>query len=120
MALTTKVGDVTAGAKPLIKVCHASVMTMACRKFAPELSPVLLSRSHGATRRATHVIRGGSSQDEPRHPKGPTRRCYLPVLTGLAGFRRAGPDRHRLPCERRGRDSNPRDGFSAYTLSRRA
>jgi hypothetical protein len=100
-------------------------------------------------------MKGGSGRSVPRHPKGSACRCYLPVLTGLTGSRRAAPRpstpptrgstvcstaralfssaspapfcKRRVGCYctrnrdwRRGRDSNPRGGFSAYTLSRRA
>src|SRR5438876_5324444 len=38
---------------------------------------------------------GGSGQALPRHPPAPAYRCYLPVLTGFAGWRRAGPGLQR-------------------------
>jgi hypothetical protein len=41
--------------------------------------------------------KGGSGQSDPRHSKGSACRCYLPVLTGLADFRRADSDLQRLP-----------------------
>jgi len=56
---------------------------------------------------------GGSGQVSPRHPPAPAYRCYLPVLTGFAGWRRAGPDLpHSVPGAfpdhaRRGRASVP-------------
>jgi len=41
-----------------------------------------------------------SGQATPRHPPPPAYRCYLPVLTGFAGWRRAGPGLQR--CRSRG------------------
>ena len=40
----------------------------------------------------------GSSQVDPRHPRGPAYRCFLPDLTGFTGSRRVGPgSQHRRP-----------------------
>ena len=54
-----------------------------------------------------HAKSPGSSQAYLRHPEGPTYRCFLPDLTGFAGFRRAGPGPQRLqaPAEAPGRTS---------------
>jgi hypothetical protein len=38
---------------------------------------------------------GSSGQAPPRHPPAPAYGCFLPDLTGFAGWRRAGPDHHR-------------------------
>ena len=40
---------------------------------------------------------GRLGPEVPRHSKGSTCRCYLPVLTGLADFRRADSSLQRLP-----------------------
>ena len=53
------------------------------------------------------------AQSFPRHSKGPARRCYLPVLTGLAGFRRAGPGRSTPPMR------TEREGFEPSRRFRR-
>src|SRR5207244_1422113 len=38
---------------------------------------------------------GSSGQASPRHPPAPAYGCFLPDLTGFAGWRRAGPDLQR-------------------------
>ena len=38
---------------------------------------------------------GSSGQVSPRHPPAPAYGCFLPDLTGFAGWRRAGPDLRR-------------------------
>jgi hypothetical protein len=37
----------------------------------------------------------GSGKDVPRRSEGATYPCYLPILGGFAGFRRAGPGLQR-------------------------
>lgn len=52
----------------------------------------------GVGRCPLRVHRSGSSPAIPRHPRGPTYRCFLPDLAGFVGPRRAGPgSQHRLP-----------------------
>src|SRR5579872_1369445 len=198
-----RTGDVRAAPSPVKNDESASFMTSGpqlrkqpCQSFLTRVTGSV-DESHTCTHRK---LKGGSGQSYPRRSKGSACRCYLPVLTGLADFRRADPRRQRLPprasiasthrtfhlsvmhttvsvwwpircrtaaasatcacrrrsvrtrgqwCDsalshawrlfggrghrsltrppgkragqwRRGRDSNPRDGFSVYTLSRRA
>src|SRR3989304_4783441 len=63
---------------------------------------------------------GCSGQASLRHPPVPAYRCFLPALTGFAGWCRAGPDHHRsvpraapdLPG--RGRGFSPAEADRGY------
>src|SRR5438552_8904300 len=59
------------------------------RESVVAVHPPLTARDSAATRNDS------SGQETPRHPPAPAYRCYLPVLTRFAGWRRAGPDLQR-------------------------
>ena len=68
---------------------------------------------YGHSRARGNDIGEARAQRLPRHSKGPACRCYLPVLTGLAGFRRAGPERSTPPMR------PEREGFEPSRRFRR-
>src|SRR5579864_2421221 len=95
-----RTGDVRAAPSPVKNDESASFMTSGpqlrkqpCQSFLTRVTGCV-DESHTCTHTK---LKGGSGQSYPRRSKGSACRCYLPVLTGLADFRRADPRRQRLP-----------------------
>jgi len=65
-------------------------------------------------RRCPDRTAGGSDQAIPRRPKSSAYRCYLPVLTGLAGLRRVGPDLRCSVSSLTGPRLGPREGIQPH------